>query len=126
MITAVTPLVALAAVVACAGPRQNVESGSVPERDGFVLVLNNRYPLDLNVFVQHDGQADRVALVVGSTSSSMVLPIWMLGQSKLIRVIAEPVGEDSRYTTDPMLVQPGQVVEVNVESHLSRSSYTVH
>jgi hypothetical protein len=126
MIAGGAPLLVLTALVACAGPRQNVEAGTAPERDGFVLVLNNRYPLDVNVFVQHDGQADRVGLVTGATSSSMVLPIWMLGQSKLIRVIAEPVGEDSRYTTDPLLVQPGQVVEINVESQLSRSSYTVH
>jgi hypothetical protein len=49
----------------------------------------------------------------------------MLGQSKTIRLIAEPIGDESRYTTDLLVVQPGQVVELNVESLLARSNYTI-
>ena len=49
----------------------------------------------------------------------------MLGQSKTIRLIAEPIGDESRYTTDLLVVQPGQVVELNVENLLARSNYTI-
>jgi hypothetical protein len=86
-------------------------------------VLNNRHLLDINVFIQHDGQSDRVATVVASRS--LLLPLWMLGQSKAIRLIAEPIGDDSRYVTDILVVQPGQMVELNVEGLLSRSNYTI-
>jgi hypothetical protein len=88
-------------------------------------VLNNRHLLDINVFIQHDGQSDRVATVVASTSRSLLLPLWMLGQSKAIRLIAEPIGDDSRFVTDILVVQPGQMVELNVEGLLSRSNYTI-
>ncbi|HEU5305620.1 MAG TPA: hypothetical protein VFU40_13300 [Gemmatimonadales bacterium] len=95
------------------------------EADGFSLVMNNRHLLDVNIFIQHDGQSDRVATVVASTSRTMVLPLWMLGQSKAIRLIAEPIGEDSRYTTDILVVQPGQMIELNVEGSLPRSNYNI-
>jgi hypothetical protein len=111
-------------LLACAGPRQNVDPAPL-EATGFSLVLNNRHLLDVNVFIQHDGQADRVATVVASTSRTMVLPVWMLGQSKAIRLIAEPIGDDSRYVTEILVVQPGQVVELNVEGLLSRSNYSI-
>ena len=114
----------LALAMACAGPRQNVDPEPV-QADGFSLVLNNRHLLDINVFIQHDGQSDRVATVVASTSRSLVLPLWMLGQSKAIRLIAEPIGDETRYTTDVLVVQPGQIVELNVESLLARSNYNI-
>jgi hypothetical protein len=114
----------LTAAMACAGPRQNVDPEPL-EATGFSLVLNNRHLLDVNVFIQHDGQSDRVATVVASTTSAMLLPAWMLGQSKTIRLIAEPIGEDSRYVTDVLVVQPGQVIELNVEGSLARSNYSI-
>jgi hypothetical protein len=54
-----------------------------------------------------------------------VLPLRMLGQSKTIRIIAEPIGDETRYTTDILLVQPGQIIEFNVESTIARSNYSV-
>jgi hypothetical protein len=116
-------LVALA-IAACAGPRQDVDPEPV-EADGFSLVMNNRHLLDVNVFIQHDGQSDRVATVVSSTSRTMVLPLWMLGQSKAIRLIAEPIGDESRYTSDVLVVQPGQLIELNVEGSIARSNYNI-
>jgi hypothetical protein len=111
--------------LACRGPRQNVEAGAAPEAERFSLVLNNHQVLDANVFIQHDGQVDRVGMVSASSSRVLELPLWMLGQSRLIRLIAEPIGNDERYTSDFLLVQPGQVVELNVEGVLQRSNYSI-
>ena len=96
-----------------------------PNADGFSLVVANHHLLDVNVFVQHDGQADRVAMVVAATSKTLVLPLYMLGQGGGIRLIAEPIGDDTRYTTDILTVQPGQVVELDVENPLPRSNYSI-
>jgi hypothetical protein len=117
-----TLLVAIA--LACRGPRQNVGPEPV-EAGGFSLILHSRHLLDVNIFVQHDGQADRVATVPASSSRAMVLPVWMLGQSRTIRIIAEPIGDATRYTTDMLVVQPGQIVELNVESSIDRSNYSI-
>ena len=112
------------ALIACAGPRQNVDPEPVDE-SGFSLILNNRHLLDVNIFLQHDGQPDRIATVTSATSHSIVLPLRMLGESKTIRIIAEPIGNETRYTTDILVVQPGQVIELNVENLLGRSNYSI-
>ena len=114
-------------VMACFGPRQKLrqDSGPAPIADGFELTLNNRHWLDINVFVMHDGEASRVTTVTASTSQSLILPLWMLGESKLVRIIAEPVGENDSYTTDLLRVDLGQSVELNVESVLSKSNYSI-
>ena len=114
-------------LLACFGPRHKFldDPGPPPLADGFELTLNNRHWLDINVFVQHDGESSRVTLVTASTSQSLILPLWMLGESKLVRIIAEPVGEQDSYTTDLLRVDLGQSVEVNVESVLSKSNYSI-
>ena len=111
-------------LIACAAPRQNVDPEPV-EESGFSLILNNRHLLDVNIFLQHDGQPDRIATVTSATSHSIVLPLRMLGESKTIRIIAEPIGNETRYTTDILVVQPGQIIELNVESLLARSNYSI-
>ena len=114
-------------LAACFGPRQRLKEDSNPYRaeDGFELTLNNRHWLDMNVFVQHDGEASRVTLVTASSSQSLILPLWMLGESRLVRIIAEPVGAQDSYTTDLLQVDVGQSVEVNLETTLSRSNYSI-
>ena len=111
--------------LACRGPRQNMDPSPSPVSDGFSLMLTNHNLLDVNVFVFHDGQADRVGTVPASSTRVMVLPLWMLGQSKAIKLIAEPIGADTRYTTDLLSVQPGQTVRLNVETPLERSNYSM-
>ena len=118
-------LTLLLALLACAGPRQRFRENPSPIADGFELTLNNRYWLDVNVFVQHDGESSRVTLVTASSSQSLILPLWLLGDSKLVRIIAEPVGAQDSYTTDLLRVELGQSVEVNVESVLARSNYSI-
>jgi hypothetical protein len=115
----------LASISACRGQRQNVAPAAVEPAGEFSLVVNSRHMLDVNIFILHDGQADRVATVPASTSRTLTLPSWMLGQSKLVRIIAEPIGDDTRYTTDLLSVHPGEIVELNVESAIARSNYSI-
>jgi len=92
---------------------------------GFALVLTNRHLLDVNVFLQHDGQADRIAMVNASSSKTIELPLYLLGQGGVIRLIAEPIGDDSRYTSDLLTVQAGQIVQLFVENPIARSNYSI-
>ena len=116
--------VVFAVMLGCAAPRQNVDPERM-EASGFSLVLNNHHLLDVNIFLQHDGQADRIATVTSASSESLVLPLRMLGHSRAIRIIAEPIGDETRYTSDLLVVQPGQVIELNVEGTITRSNYSI-
>jgi hypothetical protein len=120
-------LAALVLVAACFGPRQKLheEDGPSPMSDGFELTTNNHHWLDVNIFVQHDGEASRVTTVTASSSQSLILPLWLLGDSKIVRIIAEPVGAQGSYSTELLRVDPGQAVELNVESSLARSNYSI-
>lgn len=111
--------------LACAGPRQNVDPAPQEEAKGFMLVVINHHLLDVNIFLLHDGQADRISMVNAASSRTQEMPLYMLGQGGTIRLIAEPIGSDSRYTTDLLTVQPGQVVELSVENPLARSTYSI-
>jgi hypothetical protein len=111
-------------LTSCAAPKQKVDAEPLPA-EGFSLVLNNRHPLDLSIFIQHDGQVTRVGMVPASSSRAMVLSAWLLGQSRVIRIIAEPIGEPDHYETDLLSIQPGQAIVVNVESKLSQSTYSI-
>ena len=116
--------VVLAVMLGCSAPRQNVDPEPL-EASGFSLVLNNHHLLDVNIFLQHDGQADRIATVTSSSSESLDPPLRMLGHSRAIRIIAEPIGDETRYTSDLLVVQPGQVIELNVEGTITRSNYSI-
>jgi hypothetical protein len=116
---------ALLLTLACAGPRQDVDPAPQEQADGFSLILTNHHVLDVNVFLQHDGQADRIAMVNASSSKALELPLRMLGQGGAIRLIAEPIGDDTRYTTDILTVQPGQAVQLSVENPITRSNYSI-
>src|SRR5467141_1960973 len=100
--------VAAVVLVACTTPRRDLaKEGARPEPqlvsgDGFSLTVHNRHYLDVNVFVQHDGQASRLATVTGSSTTTVMVPAWMLGRDGLIRLTAEPIGELSRYDTDEL------------------------
>ncbi len=96
-----------------------------PNARGFALVLTNRYLLDVNIFLQHDGQADRIAMVNAASSKTLELPLYLLGQGGAIRLIAEPIGDDTRYTTDLLTVQAGQIVQLFVENPIARSNYSI-
>ena len=114
-------------LLACSAPRPDLGEAEPRKEssEGFELILNNRHYLDVNIFVQHDGQASRIVTVTGSSSLELAVPAWMLGQSRVVRLIAEPIGDGSRYVTDNLVVLPGQVVELNVESSIARSNYSV-
>lgn len=96
-----------------------------PNAGGFALVLTNRHLLDVNIFLQHDGQADRIAMVNASSSKTLELPLYLLGQGGAIRLIAEPIGDDTRYTSDLLTVQAGQIVQLFVENPIARSNYSI-
>ena len=96
-----------------------------PNAGGFALVLTNRHLLDVNIFLQHDGQADRIAMVNAASSKTLELPLYLLGQGGVIRLIAEPIGDDTRYTSDLLTVQAGQIVQLFVENPIARSNYSI-
>ncbi len=90
------------------------------------LSINNNHWLDVIVFVFHDGEMSRVGSVTAASSNTFTLPAWMLGQSRTIRLLADPIGSEGWIRSETIHVQPGQSIEWRLESQLARSSVMVY
>ena len=124
-------MASLAGAPACGGnpgpDEASPSSDFVADRDTPVLLtINNAHWLDVTIFVYHDGELSRVGTVTAAGASEFTLPYWMLGQSRSIRLLADPVGSDGLIRSETIHVQPGQMVEWRRESQLARSSVIVY
>jgi hypothetical protein len=109
------------------GGRHNVEDE--PEADPNAptpLTVDNAHWLDVVIYVFHDGELSRVGTVTAASTSNFFLPPWMLGQSRNIRLAADPIGSTSGIGTEVIHIQPGQFIEWRLESSLARSSVAVY
>ena len=125
-----TSLVAALALAGsgCAGHR-NVEDDAAPEADPLAptpLTVDNNHWLDIVVFVFHDGELSRVGTVTAASSTDFFLPTWMIGQSRNIRLLADPIGSNDAVGTETIHIQPGQFIEWRLESQLARSTVAVY
>lgn len=121
-------LLALFAVLfAGCGGRHDVEDE--PEADPQAptpLTVANNHWLDVVVFVFHDGEMSRVGTVTAASSTNFFLPAWMIGQTRNIRLLADPIGSTQGIGTEVIHVQPGQFIEWRLESSLARSTVAVY
>lgn len=120
-------VLAAALVVGGCGGRRHVETDPSIDRNTPVeLTVNNRHWLDVIIYVTHDGETTRVGTVTAASTAVFTLAPWMMGQSRAIRLIGDPVGEGGYIGTETLTIQPGQVIEWRLESQLARSSVSVY
>jgi hypothetical protein len=123
-------LALLGAGAGCGGTQ--ADDGSVdpePEYDRntpVALTVANNHWLDVIVFVFHDGEMSRVGSVTAASNGTFTLAPWMLGQSRSVRLLADPVGSEGWIRSEMINVQPGQSIEWRLESQLARSSVMVY
>jgi hypothetical protein len=121
-----TLAVAIAMMAAgCGRHRVEDEPETDPNEPTPLTVTNNNW-LDVVIYVYHDGETSRVAIVTAATTANYFLPAWMLGHSRSVRLIAHAVGSNSSISTDLIHIQPGQFIEWHLESDLARSSVAVY
>jgi hypothetical protein len=124
---AVCLLAGLAALASGCGGRHDVEDE--PEADPSAptpLTVDNNHWLDIVVFVYHDGEMSRVGTVTAASTGNFFLPPWMIGQSRNIRLLADPIGASKGIGTELIHIQPGQFIEWRLESQLARSTVAVY
>lgn len=97
-----------------------------PAETEFVLNIVNRHWQDVRVYLIGAGQPLRIGTVTAITDHSFTLPGWMLGSSRVIRIYVNAIGGNEYFQTESISVQPGQYVEVRLETDLSRSTYGVY
>jgi len=118
----------LAAWSSACGRHPAPDTGAAPEdRDSPVaLTITNNNWLDAAIYIDHDGEVNRVGTVTAASSASFSLASWMLGPSRNIRLIADPIGSAQVIDTELLHIEPGQYIEWRLANELAMSSVGVY
>ncbi|HEX7119478.1 MAG TPA: hypothetical protein VF212_11860 [Longimicrobiales bacterium] len=112
-------------VGACA-PGMGAGGGAVPPASREVLfqIRNNNWS-DVTVYLVNGGTRTRLGMVTSMDEALFRVPGGLVSTTANVRLLLDPIGSSRGFVTEPILVQPGQTVEMNVENHLPLTSWAV-
>jgi hypothetical protein len=96
------------------------DDNRVAESEIAIEVENHNYS-DIIIYLVRGGQTLRLGMVTGLSTAHFIFPFRRLGPGGEARLRAYPIGGPSAYTSESMVVQPGQWIKWTLESDLSRS-----
>ncbi|MDE0083860.1 MAG: hypothetical protein OXT72_14555 [Gammaproteobacteria bacterium] len=99
-------------------------SRSRAPRDGpvEVRVENNAY-LDMHIYVVYGpGQQRSLGMVTGLSRRTLVIPAQVIQTLSGIQLLADPIGTDRGFLSQPILAYPGQRVRFTIQNLLSLST----
>jgi hypothetical protein len=118
-------LIAIAGALACANNRASTELALDGSEAPPVLTVQNDNFLDVNVYLVRGSSRFRIGTVSSAASKTFRLPKEGIAGAMPLRIMADPIGENRQYFTDPVVVGPGQRLELKVGSPLSISSFAI-
>jgi len=121
--TILTALVTSVAAGACSANRARPDMWSSPASANVVTVRNDNW-LDADVYVVYDGSRFRLGFARGLSTTTLSLPHTLIHQGT-VRLMVDPIGSTSTFTSDQIVVSRGQRIELNVNSVLSMSNSAV-
>jgi hypothetical protein len=102
------------------------ESDNPPARSEISVEVENHNWSDIVIHVMRGNQARRLGMVAGLSTNYFVVPFRDLATGGNVRLRAYPIGGPGPFTSENLLVQPGQSVKWTLESDLSRSFLAVY
>jgi hypothetical protein len=96
----------VATIVACTPARP----GSVAHAPRTVLEVDNRGFADMAIYAVNSGQRVRLGTVTGSTKSELTIPNSLLGGTRRLVFVADPIGGNVRSISNEIYVEPGDRV----------------
>lgn len=96
-----------------------------PARSEVSLEVENNNWSDITVYLMTGGLPQRLGMVTSNRTAVLAFPSHRLNTGSGVRLRAMPVAGAS-YTTDAILVLPGQTISWTLENILDHSSLTVY
>ena len=127
----VTTLAAVASLVfvgttGCASNQRAADSGMWGATPAPTVTVRNDNWLDVVVYLVRGATRFRIGTVRGSSTETFRLtPHESLGGGTPVRIKADPIGSNRGYVTDPVVLGPGQRLELNVASTISVSTFSI-
>jgi hypothetical protein len=80
---------------------------------------------DIVIYLMDGNQSQRLGMVAGLSTKSFMFSYRKLTTGGKVRLRAYPIGGSGSFTSEDLLVQPGQWIKWTLESDLTRSSLAV-
>jgi hypothetical protein len=117
----------LAVVPACGLlSSQRSESGSSAAKSEISVEVESHHWNDVVIYLMNGNQSQRLGMVTALSTIHFVRPFRKLVSGGKVRLRAYPIGGSGSFTSEDLLVQPGQWIKWTLESDLSRSSTAVY
>ena len=101
------------------GAPLRTESGPVEVR------VENRSWADAAIYLASNGLVHRIGFATAAGTTTLWVPARLLGPSSDVRIISAPIGSNRFHATDPLLVRPGQLVQLTLDNGMGLSSWGV-
>jgi hypothetical protein len=119
-------VVMLAALASCSRhPPPDLPDPDSPEGD-VAFVVENRRSDDVVVELLRDGQRQRLGMVTAQNRSVFTVRWRHVANSSRLVLAIHPIGSNSRYITETLLLRPGSQVELTVNQVLRQSILSVY
>lgn len=110
--------------------------GQVPEAEGEpqpkteeateLTVINHNWS-DITIYVvQHGAQPIRLGLVTSLSRARFEVPSDLVGSGRVIRLMADPVGQHEAFLSERIQVFPGDLIEWRLENRLQQSALSIY
>jgi hypothetical protein len=119
-----TALLALTTACGLFGSRDPAFEQSTTDTAVLVEVESHNWS-DVTVYLVAGGPPLRLGMVSALSSATFDFPSHQLNSAGGVRLRALPVA-GKPYTTESILVRPGQVISWTLENHLETSSFSVY
>lgn len=119
-------VVVVAALASCSRqPPPDLPDPDSPEGD-VAFQIENRRSDDVVVELIRDGQRQRLGLVTAQNRSTYTLRWRQVANASRVVLSIHPIGSNSRYITESLLLRPGSEVELTVNQVLRQSVLSVY
>jgi hypothetical protein len=114
-------------LLGCASKSEDADAEPLKEHTAEVaLEVENHGWSDIVIYLVRGTSVDRLGMVGSLSTQTFVFPYRMLGVGTDVQLRADPIGNDRTFTSENVLVQPGQWIKWTLESDLTRSFLAVY
>jgi len=118
----------VALLLGCAAKSEDEDQDVEPSRYDAetALEVENHGWSDIVIYLVRGTAVDRLGMVGSLNTKTFVFPFRRLGTGNDVRLRADPIGDSRAFTSENLLVQPGQWIKWTLESDLTRSFLAVY
>ena len=108
----------------CAIHRSSDQLASAQSAAPKVTVRNDNW-LDVVIYAVHGNSRFRVGTVGGSSTQTFRLRGEVANGATPLQILADPISSQSTYLTEPVTLNPGQRLELQIGSTISISTFAI-